>query len=136
MRVTAAHAVGDDVDSVAMVQEIQSGLGDADMRLDADDGNVVRIALGRADGRRWEMLGDLGHPHREGGLVDVFDRLARRIRRRCRRALQVWHELRTGWAQLLTVLRGGIDRDVEYLACVEHRSESFIGDEGPLDANR
>jgi len=35
--VAAADAVGDDVDAVAVAEQIEGGLGDADVRFDADD---------------------------------------------------------------------------------------------------
>lgn len=60
-RVAAAHAVGDDVHAVPGVAQVERRLRDADVRLDADEG----------DGRsRGEMGRQLGREHGELGLVE------------------------------------------------------------------
>lgn len=61
LAVAAADAVGDDVDGVAGVAQVERRLGDANVRLDADEGN---LRLGGQLGR------ELGHHHGELGLVD------------------------------------------------------------------
>lgn len=52
------------------------------------------------------MAGDLGDPHREGGLVDVFGGGVRGVE----------GELGAGFAEAGFVLRGGVDGDGEDLA--------------------
>lgn len=61
--VAAAHAVGNDVGGVAGVAQVQGRLGDADVRLDADEGD----ARGGLEGG-----GQLGHHHGELCLVDLL----------------------------------------------------------------
>ena len=61
LSIAAAHAVRNDVHVVARVAQVQRRLGDANVRLDADQGN----------GRLGLQLGfELGDEHGELGLVD------------------------------------------------------------------
>ncbi len=61
LAVAAADAIGDDVDGVAGVTQVQRRLRDANVRLDADERN---LRLARQTGS------ELGHHHGELGLVD------------------------------------------------------------------
>lgn len=87
--VAAADAVGNDVDAVAGVAQVDCGLGDANVRLDADEGN----------GRLGLELGDeLGHQHGELGLVN-------------RGRLEVCGDAGDGRAELGCRLGGCVDGD-------------------------
>lgn len=58
--VTAADAIGHDVDPVAGVTQVEGGLGDADVGLYSDEGDVGLWGEGGGDG---------GNVHGESGLV-------------------------------------------------------------------
>ena len=66
--VATAHPVREHVHPVALTQQVQRRLGDADVRLDADDGDLVGDlgALG-------EGVAEFGDEHGEGGLVDCVE---------------------------------------------------------------
>jgi hypothetical protein len=61
LRVARAHAVRDDVHLHVVGKEVEAGLQDADVGLDADDDDGL-------DGPLVERLGDLGRVHGELGL--------------------------------------------------------------------
>ncbi len=88
LAVAAADAVGNDVDGVAGVAQVQRRLGDADVRLDADEGDL---------GGSREVGRERGHQHRELGLVN-------------RRRGQVRGDGGHGRAQLGGRLRRCVDR--------------------------
>ena len=60
--IRGAHGIGQDVNVVPGLEEVEGGLGDADVGLDADDGD---------GGVGLEGGGDLGDEHGEAGLVVV-----------------------------------------------------------------
>ncbi|KFA81513.1 hypothetical protein S40288_10789, partial [Stachybotrys chartarum IBT 40288] len=49
--VAATHAISYNVDAVPRVPQIERRLGDADVRLDADEGDVTGVGQGEGDGR-------------------------------------------------------------------------------------
>jgi hypothetical protein len=106
LAVAAADAVGQHVDAVAGGEQVERGLGDADVGLDADEHGVERL-LGHAGGggRRGH---DLGRPHAEARLVGVDGRLDAVGR--------VQAQLRARLAQLGARLRRREDGDREDLA--------------------
>lgn len=95
--VAGADAVGDDVGEVASVAEVEGGLGDADVGLDADDCDA---GLGR------ELGGDGGDEHGEFGLV-------------VGRGGEEGGDCRDGWAELGRGLGCCVDGDGEGLGVCE-----------------
>src|SRR5450755_937414 len=96
-RVPRAYAIGNDVDLLAFVVQVERGLQDAHVTLDADDNDLRAIASGqvrealRADtgkpclgryGARRQERADLGHQRSEplGILLDRCDRYADLLR--------------------------------------------------------
>lgn len=108
--VGAADGVGDDVDAVSRVAEVEGGLGDADVALDAHEG----------DGRGGGELGrDGGDVHRELGLV---------VGRRGEEGGQ----LSDGRAELGDRLGGGVDGDGEVVG----EDEELLGCEDAVCGKR
>jgi hypothetical protein len=102
-RVARRHAVGDDVDVVAGVAQVERRLGDADVRLDADEGDLRG---------RDELGGDGRDEHGEAGLV---------VRRRGEQV----GDGGDGWAELGRGLGGCYDGDGEGFGEVDE----FLGGE-------
>lgn len=101
--IARAHAIGNDVHLVAGVAQVKGRLGDADVRLDADEGDLRR--------RGGEGGGDGGDEHGEEGLVVV------------RGGGEEGREGGDGWAELGGGLGGGDDGDGEGVG----EGEEFLG---------
>ncbi len=62
---TRAHSISDDIHPMTLTQQVQRRLRDADMTLNANDGNLIRVgrALRKDEAELW-------YHHGKGGLVD------------------------------------------------------------------
>lgn len=97
--VAAGHAVGQDIDLVAIAQQVERRLGDADVRLDTDDDALVLLGEGGAH---------LGRDHGEQRLVGVHLGLDS--------ARGIEAKLRACFSQASAVLGGGEDGKFHDLA--------------------
>lgn len=100
--VAAAHPIRQDIHLVPVGQQVQRRLRHTDMRLDADQDDLVGTA-GRQGGF------DLRHPHGEGGLVDMAGGLDA--------VGGVETQFRAGLAQAGARLGGGVDGEIQGLTC-------------------
>ena len=100
--VAAAHPVRQDIDLVPVGQQVQRRLRHTDMRLDADDDDLVG-----APGRQGRL--DLRQPHGEGGLVDVAGGL--------HAVGAVETKFRASLAEAGAHLGGGVNGELQNLTC-------------------
>lgn len=96
--VAATHSVGNDVDLMAGIAQVNGRLRDADVGFDSDEGDFC-VASG-------QLANELGYHHGELGLVDWG-------------GCEVRGDRWDGWAELGGGLSGAMDRDVGCFGEVE-----------------